>query len=319
LITVTESGKTLARVGNRSHGVLPPAYAWCRPPADAATGRTRDDAFMTEREFRFGVVTGRAPTGTEWAATARRAEELGYDTLLVPDTVHTFAPFAALAAAAACTTTLRVGTYVLSAPNRAPGLVAWESETLQQLSGGRFELGIGGGRPGAERDAAALGGDFGTPAARLDRVAETIEAVRKLPAPPPVLVAASKPRMLRLAAERADIVALGLPPQATEQDLARTVSALREAAGDRIGELEVHLNVAAVADDADAVPAWLSRMVGGDPRAMAAAGGIAFLLGPAERVADELRRRRAEHGVSYIGMSGLFMEQFAPVIRLLRA
>src|SRR4051812_6654241 len=122
---------------------------------------------MTEREFRFGVVAGSAPSGADWIATARRAEELGYDTLLIPDTLHTFAPFPALAAAAAVTTGLRVGTYVLSAPNRSPGLVAWESEGLQRLSDGRFELGIGGGRPGAERDAAELGGVFGTPADRV--------------------------------------------------------------------------------------------------------------------------------------------------------
>lgn len=275
---------------------------------------------MTEREFRFGVVAGQAPSGAEWAATARRAEELGYDTLLIPDTRHTFAPFAALAAAAAVTSRLRLGTYVLSAPNRPPGLVAWEAETLQQLSDGRFELGVGGGRPGAESDAEALGADFGTPGARLERVAETIAAVRKLDAAPPVLVAASRPRMLRLAAAQADIVALGLPPQSTEPELARTVSALRDAAGSRFDRIEVHLNVAAVAGSPAEIPPFVSRMVGGsDPREMAAAGGIAFLTGPAERIADLLCRRREEFDVSYIGVSGLFMEQFAPVVELLRS
>jgi alkanesulfonate monooxygenase SsuD/methylene tetrahydromethanopterin reductase-like flavin-dependent oxidoreductase (luciferase family) len=193
-----------------------------------------------------------------------------------------------------------------------------EPETLQQLTGGRFELGVGGGRPGAEHDAEALGRTFGTPAERLDRVAATIRAVRETPGTdaPPILVAASKPRMFRLAAEQADIVALGLSPQASEQDLIRTVAALRQVAGDRRPEL--HLNVAAVADRADAVPEFLSRMVGGDPRAMAAAGGIAFLLGSPSEIADRLLRRRAELGVSYIGVSGLFMEQFAPVLSLLR-
>jgi len=274
---------------------------------------------MTDREFRFGVVAGRAGSGHEWAATARRAEELGYDTLLVPDTLHTMAPLLALAAAAAVTTTLRVGSYVLSAPNRAPGLVAWESETLQRLSGKRFELGLGGGRPGAEADAATLGGDFGTPGGRLARVAETIEAVRKLPDPPPVLLAASRPRMLRLAAERADIVALGLPPQTTEPELARTVAVLRDAAGDRFAEIEVHLNVAGVAETIAELPPELSRMVGGDPREMAWGGGIAFLTGPAERIADLLCRRREEFDVSYIGVSALFMEQFAPVLKMLRS
>jgi len=274
---------------------------------------------MSEREFRFGVVAGKAPSGAEWAATARRAEELGYDTLLIPDTVHTFAPFAALAAAGAVTRGLRLGTYVLSAPNRPPGLVAWEAETLQQLSDGRFELGVGGGRPGAERDAEALGGAFGTPAERLERVAETVAAVRKLSPAPPVLIAASRPRMLRLAAEQADIVALGLPPQSTEDELGRVVAELREAAGDRFGRLELHLNTAGIAPTPAELPPWLSRMVGGDPVKMAAAGGIAFLTGSAEQIADLLRRRRDDLGISYIGVSGLFMEQFAPVLELLRS
>jgi alkanesulfonate monooxygenase SsuD/methylene tetrahydromethanopterin reductase-like flavin-dependent oxidoreductase (luciferase family) len=207
---------------------------------------------------------------------------------------------------------------VLSAPNRSAALVAWETETLQQLSGGRFELGIGGGRPGAERDAEALGGAFGTPADRLARVADTITAVRRLDDAPPVLVAASRPRMLRLAASVADTVALGLPPESTEPELARTVAAVRDAAGDRYAELELHLNVAAVAATPDDMPAWLTRMVKGDPREMAAAGGIAFLTGTAEQMADTLRRRRAEFDISYVGVSGFSMEQFAPVLEMLK-
>ena len=274
---------------------------------------------MTEREFRFGVVAGRAQTGGEWTATARRAEELGYDILLVPDTLHTLEPFAALAAAAAVTRTLRVGTYVLSVPNRAPGLVSWATESLQLISDGRFELGLGGGRPGAERDATVLGRDFGTPADRLARVADAVADARKLDDPPRILVAASGPRMLRLAAERADVVALGLPPQSTEPALARAVETVRAAAGDRLDEIELHLNVAAVAPTVESIPDWLSRMVGGDPRAMAAGGGIAFLTGSPERIADLLCRRREEFDVSYIGVSSLFMEEFAPVLELLRS
>ncbi|MEV4167040.1 LLM class flavin-dependent oxidoreductase [Nonomuraea dietziae] len=100
---------------------------------------------MTTRPFRFGVVAGKAPGGEGWTALAHRAERLGYATLLVPDTLGTFAPFPALAAAAAVTTTLRLGTYVLSAPNRTSGQVAWEADTLRTLSAGRFELGLGTG------------------------------------------------------------------------------------------------------------------------------------------------------------------------------
>jgi probable F420-dependent oxidoreductase len=274
---------------------------------------------MTERPFRFGLVTATADTGAAWTAAARRAEQLGFDTLLVPDTLHTLAPVPALAAAAAATGRLHVGSYVLSVPNRSPGLVAWETETLQLLSDGRFELGLGGGRPGADRDAEALGGSFGTPGDRIRRTEETIEAVRKTRTPPPIMVAASRPRMLRLAAERADIVALGLPPGATEADLAATVDTLREAAGDRFDALELHLNAVAVAESADAVPDWVSRMTGsGDARAMAAAGGIAFLLGSPDEIAGTLLRRRATYGISYVAVSAAFAERFAPVIERLR-
>src|SRR4051812_19588741 len=225
------------------------------------------------REVRFGVIGGRARSGDEWAATARRVEDLGYDSLLIPDTLRTYAPFPALAVAAAHTRTLHVGTYVLSVPNRNPGLVAWESETLQTLSGGRFELGLGGGRPGAEADAAALGADFGSPGDRLRRVSEIIDTVRERPDPPRILVAASKPRMLALAAEKADTIALGLPPSSTETDLAAVVA--------RIGNpsVELHLNTATVARTVDAIPDRASTMVGTDARALAAAGSIAFLIG----------------------------------------
>jgi probable F420-dependent oxidoreductase len=277
----------------------------------------REDAGMT---FRFAVVAGRASSGAEWTATARRAEELDYDTLLIPDTLNTYAPFPALAAAAAVTTRLRVGTYVLSAPNRPPGLVAYETEGLQQLSDGRFELGIGGGRPGAERDAEALGSTFGSPAERLALVERVIELVRGNEHPPRVLVAASRPRMFRLAARLADTIALGLPPAATEEDLGRTVSELRDTAGDRFDELELKTNVAGIASSPSALPPWLSRLTGGgDPAAMAESGSLVFLTGSAEQIADLLRHRREKYGVSYIGMNAMFMEEFAPVIKLLRS
>jgi probable F420-dependent oxidoreductase len=286
-----------------------------------AERRPGEDRIMNTRDFRFGVVVGQARSGGEWTGTACRAESLGFDTLLVPDTRRTPAPFPALAAAAAATTTLRVGTYVLSAPNRTPGLVAWESTTLDVLSDGRFELGVGGGRPGADADAEAVGADFGTPADRLARVVATIEAVREARAGTPtehapILVAASRPRMLRVAAAHADIVALGLPPHAQPEEQAEMAAAARAAAGSR--EIELHMNVAAVAETVDAIPEWASRMVGGDPRAMAAAGGIGFLLGTPEQIADALVRRRESTGISYIAVGGPFMDAFAPVIPLLR-
>src|SRR5690349_21608687 len=108
---------------------------------------------MAQRMFRFGVVAAQARSGQEWMEKARRIEGLGYASMVIPDNIeHTLAPFPALAAAAAATSGLRVGTYVLANDYRHPVLVAKEAASLDVLSGGRFELGIGAGRPSAAAD-----------------------------------------------------------------------------------------------------------------------------------------------------------------------
>src|SRR5258706_5690226 len=106
-----------------------------------------------DHPFRFGLVAATAPDGAAWAGLARRAEELGFDVLLVPDTVRTLTPLPAAAAAAAATTRLRVGTFVLAAGIRTPQTIAWEASGLTVLTDGRFELGLGAGRPDAAHDA----------------------------------------------------------------------------------------------------------------------------------------------------------------------
>ncbi|MGV9310321.1 LLM class flavin-dependent oxidoreductase [Nonomuraea sp. NPDC003727] len=259
---------------------------------------------MTTRPFRFGAVAGQAPGGEAWTGLARRAEQLGYDSLLIPDTLGTFAPFAALAAAAAATTRLRLGTYVLSAANRTPGQVAWETRTMQTLSDGRFQLGLGAGRPGAEADTAVLGVPYGTPAERVARLADTIDAVGDVP----LLVAAGGARLLRLAAARADTIALALPAQATEDELAAKLDELYEVAGDRFPRLEINLNVAAIGDE---LPPWLRQQVGGEPH------GVGFLKGTPDEMAETLRKRRDRLGVSYISINAYYLEAFAPVVRIL--
>lgn len=284
-----------------------------------------------ERRFRFGAVAAVGRTGQEWAATARRVEQLGFSTLLCPDTVGTFAPFQALSAAAAATSALRLGSYVLAAPLRTPGEVAWETASLDVLSGGRFELGLGAGRPAAERDATRLGLPFGSPAERVSRVEQTLAAVRARYAAsdeaskydpvrgvqqprPPVLLAGTGPRMLRLAAREADILALGLPPQSTEDDLAAKAAQTRAIAGDGFDRLELNLNIALVGED---VPPHAASWLGADPQELIRNGSITVLLGTARQMADTLLRRRDRTAVSYISVNAQFAEQFAPVIELL--
>ena len=122
---------------------------------------------VDERRFRFGVTVGQIPDPKAWREMARRAESSGFSTLLQPDTLFTPAPLPTLTAAAAATTTLRVGTWVLCDSLREPRVLAWEAATVDQLSDGRLELGLGVGRPDAEKDAARLGLPFGSPGQRL--------------------------------------------------------------------------------------------------------------------------------------------------------
>lgn len=113
---------------------------------------------MTANPFRFGVVAAQARSGEEWALKARRIESLGYAILGTPDGLrHTLAPLPALMAAAMATRSLRVTTYVIANDFRNPVLLAKEAATVDVLSGGRFELGIGVGRPAAAEDNQMLG------------------------------------------------------------------------------------------------------------------------------------------------------------------
>jgi probable F420-dependent oxidoreductase len=285
----------------------------------------------SDRRFRFGAVAGFGRNGPEWAATAQRVEQLGFSTLLCPDVTGMLAPFQALTAAAAATSTLRLGSYVLAAPLRTPGAVAWETASLDVLSGGRFELGLGAGRPDAARDAGRLGMPFGTPADRVSRVEQTLaavrtrysgldeasghDAVRGVQRPrPPVLLAGTGPRMMRLAAREADILALGLPPQSTEEDLAATAGQLRAIAADAFGRLELNVNIALVGDD---IPPQAGSWLGADPGELIRAGSITVLTGSPRQMADTLLRRRDRSGVSYLSVNAMFAGTFAPVVELL--
>src|SRR4051794_9412489 len=153
----------------------------------------------TPRPFRFGAVTAVHRSAASWADEARRLEADGFATILVPDTLWTPSPFLALAAAAAGTTTLRLGTWVIASPLRRPAEVVREAGTLQELSGGRLELGIGAGRPGGERDAEALGVEWGGAGSRVTQVEATLAAVGTMNPAPWVVIAGSGDRMLSIA------------------------------------------------------------------------------------------------------------------------
>jgi probable F420-dependent oxidoreductase len=242
---------------------------------------------------------------------------------LAPDTLSTPSPIPMLAAAAAVTTTLRVGTWVLCDPLRNPRTTAWEVASVDRLSGGRFELGIGAGRPGADNDARLLRMEYGTPGGRVARLAESVRTIKQvlsgqedgLPGAaqlphPPILIAASGPKLLALAAREADIVAFGLAPDSTSDAALQRIDVVREAAGDRFDDLELASGLIAVGEGE--YP-WLHRM-GTDLQTLADRGAITVLIGTPREMADDLKRRRDRLGLSYLTVPAAAAERFAPVV-----
>ncbi|HEX6522889.1 MAG TPA: TIGR03621 family F420-dependent LLM class oxidoreductase [Streptosporangiaceae bacterium] len=231
--------------------------------------------------LRFGVVSESVPDGRAWLDHARQVEDAGVDVLLLRDHFSAaafgrqLAPFSGLAAAAAVTTRLRVGTLVLSNDFRHPAILAHEAASLHLLSGGRFELGIGAGWYQPEYDAAGIG--FDPAGQRISRLEEALPVVKGLLAGEPVhhqgtwyhidgldldvlprrrtaprlLIGAGGPRMLRLAARHADVAGILPAPIKDSRDgddprdrlpsaFDGKVAVLREAAGDRYPDLELN-------------------------------------------------------------------------------
>jgi probable F420-dependent oxidoreductase len=290
-----------------------------------------------QRPFRFGVVAASADSGDEWIAKARRIEALGYSTLLTPDTLGpTLAPFPALSVAATATQTLRVGTFVLANDYRNPVFVARESAALDFLSNGRFELGLGAGRPNAELDYRKLGIPFEPGGARVTRLAESLGIIKSLlngetasgtssaylmadadvfPRPvqqpqPPIMIAASGDRLLGLAAREADIITLGVPPDETADAFAARIDVIRREAGERLDNLELSVNLIAAGQQ---MPSYIQRL-GLDLEQMKNSGTPVALIGSVDEMCDQLLSRREQFGVSYIAVADELMESFALVV-----
>ncbi|HVW42566.1 MAG TPA: LLM class flavin-dependent oxidoreductase [Amycolatopsis sp.] len=267
---------------------------------------------MTNRPFRFGVV-GTAADLETWTDLARRAEDRGFDTLVSPDPQLDADPFTILSAAAAVTTTLHVGTFVAVERFRDRRLLDWQARSLHEFTGGRFELGLGTGRPDAARKLEQLGGEFGSGAARFAHLEETVAYLRRRPGPP-LLLAAGGPKMRALAAREADIATMAWMPRTTVDEARSIVDDFR-AAADRAADVELAANLLAVGNE----PApWMKQFIGTDVAELAAAGAVTVLPGSAREGADTLLRWREELGISYVTVNSGFLDQFAAVIDLLR-
>jgi alkanesulfonate monooxygenase SsuD/methylene tetrahydromethanopterin reductase-like flavin-dependent oxidoreductase (luciferase family) len=269
---------------------------------------------MAARPFRFGVVATPQHGPEQWLATARRIADQGYATLLMPDGLQLLAPAPALAMAAAATPELRIGTWVYAAPLRPPRATAWEAHSLSVLTAGRFEMGIGTGRPESQRSAAQLGLPFGSPANRLAQVGEVITTLREMDGPDrhtAVVIAAGGPKARTLAAQHADTVTLAISPLTSRDTVADIVEDLRAKAGDRVTEIELAASIFIVGDHP---PDYQTTHIGADLPTLRAHDSLAILPADTTAVADELQRRRDRYGLSYITVGADYADALAPVV-----
>jgi len=305
------------------------------------------------KPFRFGVSVRYAQSRAEWVEKARKVEALGYAALTVPDHLtDRLAPMPALISAAEATKTLRIGTNVLNNDLRHPVLVAREAATVDMLTDGRFELGLGAGSIESEYDEAGLSFDPG--AIRVERLAESVTIIKRLlggepvsfagrhyrvtghtiaPPPvqkphPPILIGGNGRQLLSLAAREADIVGFsGLtfrkggaaPPDLSGWRVSgvdERVRLVREAAGEaRYARLELNALVQQVVvtdDRRQAAEELAGRWPQLTPDEILQSPYV--LMGTVDQMVEDLQAYRDRWGISYYVVHEPYLDAFAPVV-----
>jgi probable F420-dependent oxidoreductase len=303
------------------------------------------------KPFRFGVNVGPSRSRAEWMEKARQLEDLGYDTLSVPDHLtDLLAPMPALVSAAEATKALRVGTNVLNNDFRHPVLVAREAATVDLLTEGRLQLGLGAGHTQSEYEQAGF--TFDTGGTRVSRLAEAVTIIKGLlggdevtfagryyrvtghraaPLPvqrphPPIVIAGNGRLLLALAAREADIVGLsgvtfrrgGTAPDISAWKVSgvdERIELVKSVAGDRYPRLELNVLVqrVVITDNRRRVAEELARHW-----TQLSADEILespyVLIGTVGQIIENLRMRRERWGMSYFTIFEPYVTAFAPVV-----
>jgi probable F420-dependent oxidoreductase len=302
------------------------------------------------RPFRFGVQASNASNRAEWVSLAQRCEANGYDVLTMPDHFgDQLAPVPALMTAADATTKLRIGALVWDNDYKHPVVLAKELATMDVLSDGRVEIGIGAGWMISDYEQAGM--PYDSPKVRIDRFVEglaiikgamgenafshqgehyTITNYNGLPKPvqkplPPILIGGGGKRVLSFAAREADIIGINgtmtagvVGPDAistmTAEAVDEKVAIVRTAAGDRMSQIEMNVRVflVNVTDQRDSTIESMSSMLH-VPRAFMEQSPFALVGTPAQMI-DDLVARRERWGFSYIIVGAEDVESFAPVV-----
>ena len=302
------------------------------------------------RTFRFGVQLATAPSGDAWRDLARKAEDLGYSSLFMPDHFgDQLAPVPALTAAAGATSTLKVGALVFDNDYKHPVVLAKEMATLDVLSGGRVEFGLGAGWMTTDYEQSGIQHD--RPGVRIARMAEGLEVIRGLwadgaysfkgehytitdldglPKPvqkpgPPILIGGGGPKVLGIAGQHADIVGVNpsIPAGAVGPEAARDAAAdrvdqklewLRAGAGDRFDDIELNalVFVVNVTDDPGPVREMMAGIFGVSQELVAESPYV--WIGSTGEIVDHLHAARDRWGFSYFVVQGNNLDAVAPIV-----
>ena len=300
--------------------------------------------------FRFAVQLSGASSGPAWRALARKVEDLGYSTLYVPDHLgDQWAPMIAMTVAAEATRTLKVGSLVLDNDFRHPVVLAKEAATLDLVSDGRLELGMGAGWMLTDYETSGI--PMEPPARRVDRLAESLRIMTAMwedgaatysgehyqvtdapgtPVPasrprPALVVGGGSRRILTLAAQRADIVSVipslaaghigaEVAAESVREKFHERLRWVTEAAGDRMADIELQCWTVAVqvVPNAAEVRSQMAPLFNLTTEQLADVP--LALIGSEDELIETLRRRRDEYGFSYIVVHEPELESFAPVV-----
>jgi probable F420-dependent oxidoreductase len=299
------------------------------------------------RPFRFGTgAFHHIQSRTQFINLARKIEDMGYAIYLIPDHfVDAISPIGALMAVADATS-LRIGSYVLDNDFRHPAVVAREAASLDLLSEGRFELGLGAGW--VESDYTQTGIPFDAPGVRVSRLTESVQIIKGLfadgpftfsgkhytitnleawPKPvqrphPPIVIGASSQRMLSMAAREANIISLFVPSPGSQPQIAEGSSAavtqriewVRKAAADRFDELEFNILILhlRITDNRKAGVEELAKNTGLTSEQVL--DNVHILVGTVDQIVEDLQMRREQFGISYITAREQVRDELAPVV-----
>jgi len=238
----------------------------------------------------------------------RRIADSGYSTLLMPDVQQWQPAPGPTLAVAATLTDLRVGTWVYASPLRTSRSMAWEAHSLSVLTEGRFEMGVGTGRPGIEDELRQFGLPVLTPGERLSQVRDAVTSLRDLDGPDlrtPVVMAVRGPKARALAVEVADTVTFAAMPGDSRAEIVRMAADFRA-----VRDVELALHVPVVGD---AVSPFMAAP-DTDPAALRAADSLLALPSDPTAAVEEVLRRREESGFSYFVVGANAADTLAPVV-----